>query len=372
MSGLRKAKKYDWKDSNMALFGSDEDKKVKKESAETEKAWNCVSNLGGAEATFVWRIEKFKVVPWPKEDYGDFFNGDSYIIYNQRPDPENPDAILQDVHFWIGKESTQDEYGTAAYKTVELDTLLDDAPVQHREVQGHESTLFKSYFPSITIKNGGCATGFRHVEPEKYVPRLFLFHGSKKNIQVKEVPLQKSSLDSTDVFILDQGLRIFQWNGETCNKDEKFKAVQYLQDLKSQRHGKATVECLENNDTSESHDFYSCLGDEPKDEEDESDGNAEGFEPCLWSLSDKSGTMEFSKVCEGEIMRSSLDPNDVFILDNGKECFVWVGSKASPEEKKNGLTYAHNYLNKTEHPLIPVSVIKQHGKEPSSFAANFS
>ena len=40
----------------------------------------------------------------------------------------------------------KDEYGTAAYKTVELDTYLDDKPVQHREVQGHESSLFKSYF----------------------------------------------------------------------------------------------------------------------------------------------------------------------------------------------------------------------------------
>lgn len=28
MSGLVKAKKYDWKDSNMALFGSDTEKKV--------------------------------------------------------------------------------------------------------------------------------------------------------------------------------------------------------------------------------------------------------------------------------------------------------------------------------------------------------
>merc|ERR1712013_217330 len=34
-----KGKEYDWKDSNMALFGSDTEKKVKKEAADTEPAW---------------------------------------------------------------------------------------------------------------------------------------------------------------------------------------------------------------------------------------------------------------------------------------------------------------------------------------------
>ena len=82
--------------------------------------------------------------------------------------------LKYDVHFWIGQYSTQDEYGTAAYKTVELDTLvcqtkpqlvinllfssshqLDDKPVQHREVMDHESNLFKSYFKRIELLEGG-------------------------------------------------------------------------------------------------------------------------------------------------------------------------------------------------------------------------
>ena len=50
------------------------------------------------------------------------------------------DSIPNNCFLW------QDEYGTVAYKTVELDTFLDDAAIQHREVQGHESSLFKSYF----------------------------------------------------------------------------------------------------------------------------------------------------------------------------------------------------------------------------------
>ena len=60
---------------------------------------------------------------WPKDEYGKFYNGDSYIILNTYKD-EDSDALLYDVHFWIGQYSSQDEYGTAAYKTVELDTLV--------------------------------------------------------------------------------------------------------------------------------------------------------------------------------------------------------------------------------------------------------
>ena len=32
---------------------------------------------------------------------------------------------------------------------------LDDKPIQHREVMNHESELFKSYFKTITLLEGG-------------------------------------------------------------------------------------------------------------------------------------------------------------------------------------------------------------------------
>lgn len=362
MSGLVKAKKYDWKDSNLALFGSDSEKKVKKDSAETEPAWKGAGQKPGVQ---IWRIKKFKVTHQQKEDYGKFYNGDSYIILNTYKKPDS-DELLYDVHFWIGQFSTQDEYGTAAYKTVELDTLLDDKPVQHREVMKHESDLFKSYFSSITLLEGGCDSGFRHVKPEEYKLRLLHFQKVKRNIVVKEVAPYHQNLNSGDVFILDNGLEIFQWNGKTCNKDEKFKAVQYLQDLKSTRGGKPKVESLDERDISTSHKFYELLhgGDAPdnKDEGDDSDS----FTPTLLKLSDEGGTLDMTVVSEGSIPKDMLRSEDVFIADNGKEVFVWVGKGASEDEKKNGLTYAHNYLQSSKHPLVPVTVLKE-GQKNDAF-----
>jgi len=362
MSGLVKPKQYDWKDSNLALFGSDTEKQVKKESAQSEPAWQKAGKSVGIQ---IWRLVKFKVQAWPKEDYGKFFEGDSYIILNTYKEEGN-EELLYDVHFWIGKHSTQDEYGTAAYKTVELDTFLDDKPVQHREVQGHESDLFKSYFDHITIMKGGADSGFRHVKPEEYTPRLFHISGTRKNIMVKQIPIQKQLVQSGDVFVFDMGLKIWQWNGAECNKDEKFRATQYIQTLRSERNGKPEVEIFdEKTDGAEFMDEVENLEDEEEEEEKYEDDNKTTE---LFRLSDESGNLDFNKSKEGRVFKGDLSSKDVFILDNKKEVYVWVGRGASKGESKNALAYAHNYLKGTKHPFLPVSVVKE-GKESRNFKA---
>lgn len=361
MSGLVKAKKYDWKDSNMALFGSDTDRQVKKESACSEPAWEGAGQEVGLK---IWRIVAFKVQDWPTEDYGKFFSGDSYIIlntYNPSPDSEE---LAWDVHFWIGSKSSQDEYGSAAYKTVELDTFLDDAAIQHREVQAHESALFLSYFEAVTIMEGGADSGFRHVKPEEYTPRLLHFSGQRKSIVVKEVPCCRTRLISGDVFILDQGTMLYQWNGSGSNKDERFKAMQFLINLKSER-GKADSETLEEADTSDSHPFYDFLTADDDDDEDQTD-SAE--EKKLYKVSDASGELEFSLIKEGEVTIDDFGSADVFILDCGDICYCWVGAGASLAERQNALGYAHNHLVKSSHALVPITVIKE-GQHDASFSA---
>ena len=97
-----------WKDSNLALIGSSLDKKIKQAAAEGEDHWKVIGEAPGVK---VWRIEQFKVVEWPEENYGKFYTGDSYICLNSWTAP-GQDKLNHDLYIWIGSESSQDEYGT--------------------------------------------------------------------------------------------------------------------------------------------------------------------------------------------------------------------------------------------------------------------
>ncbi|XP_045164149.1 gelsolin-like protein 2 [Mercenaria mercenaria] len=353
---LRKQKQYDWKDSNLALFGSDTERQVKKESAEQEPAWKNAGQKCGVQ---IWRIVKFKVTSWPKEDYGKFFNGDSYIILNTYKE-DDTEELLYDVHFWIGKYSTQDEYGTAAYKTVELDTFLDDKPIQHREVQGHESQLFLSYFKTFTILNGGADSGFRHVKPTEYQPRLLHFHGDRKHVTLKEIPRCKSLLDNTDVYILDLGLKLIQWNGSGSNKDERREALQYLKDLQEERGpGKCKTETLDEDPKDLDNDFYDSLTEDKDALEEGDDDVAADKTKELYRLSDASGKMKMTKEKTGKIDKKDFDSKDVFIFDAKDSVFVWIGKDTSKMERRNAMTYAHDYLKKTDHSLVPICCLPE-------------
>lgn len=153
------------------------------------------------------------------------------------------------IHYWMGSRSTQDEQGAAAVYAIQLDEFLGCAPVQHREVQNHESDTFRGYFKQgIVYKKGGVASGLRHAETNAYDVRRLLHVKGKKRVVAAEVPTQGSevtgeewtegelcvvvgfqvevswmSFNLGDVFLMDIGKIIVQWNGPKSSRQERLK-----------------------------------------------------------------------------------------------------------------------------------------------------
>ena len=80
---------------------------------------------------------------------------------------DDSDTLKHNVHFWLGANTTQDEAGSAAYKTVELDDFLGQLPVQYRQVQACESKEFLELFPKITVLSGTALLSHLHVALQK-------------------------------------------------------------------------------------------------------------------------------------------------------------------------------------------------------------
>lgn len=376
-----------WKDSNLALIGSDLDHKIKLAAAEHEEQWKVLHEaLTHKDTTtlVVFRMEDFHVVPWPTSKYGQFHVGDSYLVFHAEPKPsENgvSDELICNLHIWIGQESSADEYGTAAYKMVEADEIVGGAAVQHREVQGHESALFTSYFKHVTYLKGGVASGFHHVEATVEEPHLYRIKGTRKGMSLAQVDVAKKSLCEGDSYILYAGdKKVWLWIGKDSNPEERNKASSLAESMCDE--GSVIVLDQESGGDND-EEFWKYLGTdghiktlEEEEEEGEGDETVLEFTPTLYRLAKGE---EAAPVASGEpvkigfgratprIPKSALVTTDVFLLDAGWEVFVWVGPQASRDERLEAMEQAQAYTKANGRTLhLPLTFVKE-GYEPQNF-----
>lgn len=127
---------------------------------------------------------------------------------------------------------------------------LDGRPIQHREVQGHESKQLLSYFRTFSTLSGGVKTGFHHWTAPEYPARLLMVKsapiagGHKSSVVVREVT--KDFINTGDVFVLDTGKVLYQWNGKKSSGIEKVKAAEYAHGIEADRAGDVNVETFGN------------------------------------------------------------------------------------------------------------------------------
>lgn len=110
-----------WQLTNIGGIGSDDDKELREQAAQSEPEFEGAGQDVGLE---IWRVEKFSPERLDvRADNLSLYSGDSYIVMNTTK-KEDSDALDWQIHYWIGKDSTKDEYGSAAYFAVNLDDLL--------------------------------------------------------------------------------------------------------------------------------------------------------------------------------------------------------------------------------------------------------
>jgi len=297
---------------------------------------------GQKDGLTIWRIEDFSPVAYDEEKYGKFNVGDSYIVLSTR---KVGDSFTWNVHFWLGEETTQDESGSAAMLAVELDDALGGAPTQHREVQENESQLFLSYFKTgVKYLPGGVKSGFTHYDPEDVEKRLFRVKG-KKNVQVKQVPLDIASMNKSDCFILDGGKNhpILVYMPPGARKMEQFRAVQVANEIRDEDHaGNAEVEVIDQYSDNMAK-FFDMLGSGSPDDvpegsdDDESVEEENSREIKLYKIEDENVTELSGKPLKQEMLES----DDAFLLVGGQAGnFVWLGKDSSKEEKVKAMSTA--------------------------------
>uniref|UniRef100_UPI00406D5242 villin n=3 Tax=Paralvinella sulfincola TaxID=644278 RepID=UPI00406D5242 len=349
----------------------------------TDPAFRSVPK--GTPCFLIWRIENFQPVPVPKDQYGNFFEGDAYIILSQK---DNKGILEQNLHFWLGKNSSQDEQGTAALKTVELDDYLGGTPVQHRECQNNESKLFLSYFKNKSLKylQGGVASGFNHVE--HIVRRRLLSVKGKHTPRMEEKPeISWSQMNKGDVFILDLGEIIYVWNGELCSRTERIKAMEIARGMRDDRgtgniivveDGEETPDDMGEEEFEVFNEYLPVADKEASIKSAEEGGADENFEKKkvaqlkLWKVAEEDGNLKITEEATAPLDKKMLDSNDCFIVDNGEDgIWVWTGKKASPKERKESMNNAmaflkqRNYSSQTRVTKVP------EGGESSEFKSLF-
>lgn len=327
----------------------------------------------------LWRIENLGLNKLDKID-GKFHTGDAYILLSTT---EKHGKLVYNLHYWLGSESTRDELGIAAYKTVEIDDYLGGRATQYREIEKNESQLFLSYFKDtggIEYLPGGVESGFRHVEKDDYSPRLLHLKG-QRTVRVSEVPVKLESLNSGDVFILDLGLTLFIFNGPYSNKFEKVKGIDVANRINNdERGGRAQIILLD--DEPQHPEFWSHFGGyvDPNSfpvGEPDNDTAVTTYEKKLFRISNEgSDKVEFIQIPvedKKKFSRALLDSNDVFLLQSTSgKIFVWIGKNSNLQEKKESMVLAVKYIKDNNLPSNTQIERVSESTESGAFISEFS
>ena len=331
--------------------------------------------------------QKFDLEEVPENQYGNFFSGDCYLVLCVMDERMND----MRVHFWIGSQCTADERGTAAMMAVALDDAFGGFPVQTREVQGAESSMFMKYFADmnkpIRYMDGGVDSGFHHYVKPQHRNAFYQVKGSVKSCRIFEVPITWDSVNEGDSYILDLGAVIFVWKGKLSKRSESFSAAHFANQLRQDR---GISNCLvvpveDGYEECELGDSYLELWNKylPLERKSVKPASEAGSDQAvvkdltsrikLFRCKEQNGKTSIDELKSGPLHKDDLLSEDAFIIDNGAlGVWAWIGKQASSNERRFAMHYATEFVREKNYPASTRVTRVIDGAEPPQFQSLFA
>uniref|UniRef100_A0A8C8ZQ89 Villin like n=1 Tax=Prolemur simus TaxID=1328070 RepID=A0A8C8ZQ89_PROSS len=328
----------------------------------------------------IWIVENLKMVSVPEKAYGNFFEEHCYIILHVPQSPKPTQGASSDLHYWVGTEAGAEAQGAAGALVQRLQEALGSQTVQHREAQGHESDCFLSYFrPGIIYRKGGLASDLKHVETNMFNIQRLLHIKGRKHVSATEVELSWKSFNKGDIFLLDLGRMMIQWNGPKTSISEKSRGLTLTCSLQErERGGRAQIGVVD--DEAEATDLMQIMeavlgrraGSVRATMPNKSINQLQKANIRLYHVYEKGEDLVVQELATRPLTQDLLQEEDCCILDQGGfKIYVWQGRMSSPQDKKAAFTRAAGFIRAKGYPTYTNVEVVNDGAESAAFQQLF-
>ncbi|XP_042294344.1 protein flightless-1 homolog [Sceloporus undulatus] len=372
------------------------------EAEQLMEEWN--EDLDGMEG-FVLENKKFARLP--EEEFGHFYTQDCYVFLcrywvpveceedeeekkskkkrsdggaeggeeeeeEEEEEEKQPEEDFQCVvYFWQGREASNMGWLTFTFSLQKkFENLFPGKLEVVRMTQQQENPKFLSHFKRKFIIH----KGKRKAKEDSLQPSLYHIrtNGSALCTRCIQINTDSSLLNSEFCFILkvpfessdNQGI-VYTWVGRAADPDEAKLAEDIMNHMFDDSYSKQVI-----NEGEEPENFFWVgIGTQKP-----YDGDAEYMKYSrLFRCSNEKGYFAVSEKCS-DFCQDDLADDDIMLLDNGREVYMWVGSQTSQVEIKLSLKACQVYIQhmRSKDPSRPRKLrLVRKGNEPPVFTHCF-
>ncbi|XP_057668841.1 protein flightless-1 [Diorhabda carinulata] len=344
---IKWAQQQETKADLTALFTPRQPPMPLSEAQQLMEEWN--EDLEAMEA-FVLEGKKF--VRLPEEELGTFYSQDCYVFlcrYWDDTDETAPEDEMDDFqwvcYFWQGRDASNMGWLTFTFTLQKkFKALFQDKLEVLRTYQQQENMKFMAHFKrKFIIKQGKRNKKSNKKEVEFYHLRS---NGSALYTRLIQIQPNASYLNSAFCYILnvpfeqedDSGI-VYVWIGSKSDPDE----ARLIQEIAEEMFNSpwVTLQVLSEGEEPDNFFWLGLGGKKPYDQD------ATFMEYTrLFRCSNEKGYFIVSEKCS-DFCQDDLADDDIMILDNGEQVFLWLGAKCSEVEIKLAVKSAQVYIQHT-------------------------